>query len=321
MRSQIRSGRKVGAVACTALLSTLVGCAAMDDSDSLDGDALAIAGGLDPIVFVPGCAPPGIDYPTLASMFDPMIDFFRSKGYPDSYLNKWVPDAPPFCPSNFDQADAIGAYIGEVRAATGAPRVDVIAVSGGPVATRVYIKEGGNNVIRDFVSISGVNHGTEFGIVGGQLQEIFGYPNYEQMKELYPPYACAGQTFFGQSADVQAFINGCLTPTGRTVNVDETPNGGVEYLQIVNTLDDQIIPWQSACLNQRFQNDCSDTRVNRTVTLPPGPCPFAAFGGICPPHAMPVFDQGVWDMTYAFVAHPDDGDDGDDLSGSDDDDD
>lgn len=300
-----------------ALASWLGACAVIGEEGDPSLDQAEYAGGLDPVVFVHACPRPPNTEAAATQFFGPMKTFLSGKGYPSAYLNQFL-HVGPVCESAIDQAAQLADFVDSVRAATGAPRVDVVAHSFGAFVTRLYLAQGGNRYVRDFVAIGGPNHGTFAAAQGLTWQDLYGYPAYEGVQEMYPPYACAGQTYMG-SADVQAVMNGCLTPTGRTVWVDETPNGGVDYLSIRNTLGQEVQPLESACLNQRYQNDCSDTDVNKVVSVGPGPGPCGPAG--CPADIAIMFNPGVIDTTYQFIAHPDDGDDIDDPDRDDDDDD
>jgi hypothetical protein len=167
----------------------------------------------------------------------------------------------------------------------------------GALTVRLYLLEGSGEV-DDFVSIGGAHHGSVVAAAAVEWQAKAGAPAYEGAKEMTPPYACQGQAS-GGAADVQFSVNGCLTPTGRTVERDETP-GAVAYLSIWNSLDEIQIPQEGACLNQRFQNDCSDTNVNVQVAVSPGPGPCGPGG--CPGHVVMIWDPGVMQRTYDFVA-------------------
>lgn len=295
----------VSAVACTALLSLAVSGCAMDpgeeDDASLD-NIESYGAPMLPIIFVPGCPPPGMDYPTIATAFNPMVNYLLSKGYPSNYLDQWIPNTGlPVCYASYDLAARLSTEVQRVRSATGQWKVDIIAISGGAATARVYVGPlGGTRYVRNLVTLAGTNHGSQFASIAGDLQAQLGYPNYEQMKEMYPPYACQGQTWGGQSRDVQFDLNGCLTKNTRTVWRDETP-GYTDYLSVWNTLDDQIIPTQSACLNQRRQNDCSDSEVNDAFSIPGGYCDFPPAGNQCPPHFMIAFDANVWADVYSFL--------------------
>jgi len=259
-------------------------------------------GGGNPVIFVQPCPFPGADYQVISTAWQPFIDFLVSKGWPSSKLINWVPNAGlPTCYSTHDQALALRTKVMQVRAANGNAKVDLIGASGGALTIRYYLGVlGGASSVESAVSLVGPNHGTNFGLAGGDLQIAFGAPSYEQLKETYPPYACAGQTYFGQSRDIQLAINGCLTLTGRTSVKDETP-GTVRYVSIYNTIDDQIIPMQSACLNMTKQNDCASS-VNKAFTIPPGDCPFPPTGNVCPAHIRPIFDPGVWDEMCRHIS-------------------
>ncbi len=206
-------------------------------------------------------------------------------------------------------ADQLDDLIEETQWATHKYKVDIVAMSMGAVATRLYFKEEGTSAVRDFVSIAGVQHGTEGGLFEewGALgwQDAFGgYPVFEGIHELFPPYACQGESYGSSGGpgyptrDVQYEVNGCLTPTGRTAWRDETP-GYVRYLAVRNTLDDIVVPSQSSCLNMSRQNDCSSS-VNKAVSVPaviaPGPCETG-----CPAHLMTLYDPTVIAKTYNFV--------------------
>jgi pimeloyl-ACP methyl ester carboxylesterase len=291
-----KSRNVAAALGLSLVTGPLGGCAMDDQNDEEIGSSIAeVTGGIDPVLFIHGCPPPGVTHEQVSHFWDPMMGLFASRGYPSAYLNRFVFSGPQ-CASNIDFAAEISDLADSVLAATGRPRVDVVAHSMGALATRLYILQGGNRNIRDFAMVAGANHGGEGAAPGVFLQSIFGAPAYEGMKEMFPPYACEGQAS-GGAADIQFELNGCLTPTGRTVWRDETP-WFVDYFSIRNTVDDTVIPTESACLNQRFQNDCS-SNVNEAVTVGPGPGPCP--GGFCPPHVTVLFDPTVWEMVYDHV--------------------
>jgi triacylglycerol esterase/lipase EstA (alpha/beta hydrolase family) len=291
-----RSRRSVVAALSLSLASgVFAGCAV--DGDELGAEELAgtvTQSNKDPVLFVHGCPPPGVTHEQVSHFFDPMKQFFLDNGYETSDLFTFVFSGAQ-CGSNIDFAEEIAQQVRDIRALTNAARVDVVAHSMGALATRLYLYQGGNACIRDFAMIGGANHGGQGAADGVYLQSIFGYPAYEGMKEMFPPYACAGQTS-GGAADIQALLNGCLTPTGRTVWADETLEGGVHYLSIRNAQDEIVVPVGSACLDQDYQNDCSDTETNTQVSVPPGPGPCGPDG--CPAHVTMLWDPGV--MTQVF---------------------
>jgi pimeloyl-ACP methyl ester carboxylesterase len=260
----------------------------------------------DPVIFVHGC-PPGPPLCVSGSggactneqgnaFWRAMVDEFRSHGYPDSRLHVFLATGPS-CDSTLTQSAELARLVGRVRASTGAPKVDIVAHSMGALTTRLYLRQSHLHV-DDFVSIGGANHGSVVASAGVAWQAQFGAPAYEGAKQMFPPYACRGQTS-GGAADVQLQLNGCLTAAGRTLSRDETP-GNVDYLSIRNAVDEMVSPRESSCLNQRFQNDCSDTRVNVEVSVPPGPGPCGPTG--CPGHVTMVWDPSVIRATYRFMA-------------------
>jgi hypothetical protein len=224
-----------------------------------------------------------------------MVEHFKARGYPETHLRRFVASGPP-CDSAITQARELGQLVRSVRAATGAANVDLVALSMGALTARLYLLEPDNRV-DDFVSIGGANHGSVVASAGVEWQARHGAPAYEGAKQMAPPYACQGQS--ASAADVQFTLNGCLTPAGRTAPRDETP-GGVHYLSIRNSVDEMVSPRESACLNQRRQNDCSDTDVNVEVTVPPGPGPCGPSG--CIGHVAMAWDPDVMRMTYEFTA-------------------
>lgn len=264
--------RHTGSVLASILASVLAtACAAQDDIGTLDENVGSWP--KHPVVLVPGCAPPPLTNLQGSAVMFNFRDYFLAQGYPADYVNIFVQPGAT-CHSNVDVAVELGDFIDQVRAATGEHRVDVVAHSMGPVAARLYVLQGGNRYVDHFVQISAANHGSWIGQWLGSFQDIFGYPAYEAAKEMYPPYACEGESL---GADVQFTLNGCIRASGRTVEQDETPfafasdeDGIIKYLNIWNPLDEIIQPPQSSCLNQDFIGDCTDP-VNEEWVVTAGP--------------------------------------------------
>jgi hypothetical protein len=289
------SGRPFAALlAALVLVSTGAACAVEEevaDLEEIETFPLRV-----PIVLVPGCAPPPLTNAQGAAVMNSFRDFFLAKGYPASYVNVFVlPGAT--CHSIVDWGAELGAFVNQVRAATGRYRVDIVAHSMGPMGARWFVQNGGRWVVRNFVQLSGANHGSHIGLQLGMAQDVFGFPSYQAAKEMYPPYACQGES---TTADVQFNLNGCLTPTGRTVWRDETPYalfsgeqlGFIRYLNIWNPLDEIIQPPTSSCLNQDFVDDCSDP-VNEEWVVEAAP-PIIA-------HQKILSDVGVQERVYDFI--------------------
>jgi len=290
------------------VVSLGLGCAQLDDGvgdeDGIDEPGLEEAEsvldswGRDPVIFMHGCPPPGVTSDQASHFFDTMVQFMISRGYPPSYLHKFVLSGP-VCNSNQENANQLASLVQSVRAVTGKPKVDLVVHSMGALGARLYITQGGYNYVNEVVMVGGGNHGAVTAAAGIDWQNMFGYPNYEGLQEMYPPYACQGQASGQPTADTQFTLNGCLTATGRTVQRDETPfEPTVQYRSIRNTLDEIAVPVQTACLNMRWQNDCASP-VNTSVSVGPGPGPCGPEG--CPGHVTMLWNQTVMQQVFGFI--------------------
>jgi len=105
----------------------------------------------DPVVFVHGWA--GADW-----NWDVMKADFERNGWPSNRLFAWNYD---WTQSNVTTANKLAAFIDQVRAQTGAAKVDIVSHSMGGLSSRYYLKFlGGTAFVDDWVSIGGPNHGT-----------------------------------------------------------------------------------------------------------------------------------------------------------------
>ncbi|HEY3141265.1 MAG TPA: alpha/beta fold hydrolase [Acidimicrobiales bacterium] len=105
----------------------------------------------DPIVFVHG-------WNSSASTWNTMIDRFVAAGYPRSSLLAFTYNSNT---SNRTIAGQVAAAVDQLKASTGAVKVDIIAHSMGSLSSRSYLKErGGTANVDDWVSLAGPNHGT-----------------------------------------------------------------------------------------------------------------------------------------------------------------
>lgn len=111
----------------------------------------ASAHAVDPIVFVHGWSSSG-------SVWNTMIGRFAADGWTSSQLNNWSYNTSQ---SNATTASQLATRINQVKAATGAAKVDVITHSMGGLSSRYYLKNlGGTSSVDDWVSLGGPNHGT-----------------------------------------------------------------------------------------------------------------------------------------------------------------
>jgi triacylglycerol lipase len=168
----------------------------------------------DPVLFVHGFTRTSAD-------FAPYIARYKTWGYSDSQL--FTIDYNWAYP-NVYAAYAIQAKVEQIKAATGAAKVDIVAHSMGAYGTRYYLKNlGGTASVDTFVSVSGPNHGT-----------LAAYT-----PECAPIPACV------EMQPTSAFFNDPVTG----VNVgDETP-GNVRYVTLRTEGDDLVFPSSSTELS------------------------------------------------------------------------
>jgi len=176
-----------------------------------------------------------------------MIERFKEAGYPDDYLAA-IKFSSSLQSNVINARDELPAFVDEVLERTGAEKVDIISHSVAGLSTRLWIKYyGGNDKVRDYVSLSGTHHGTITTCIATWLGE--------GAAEQCPPYANEEESV----NEVQWLLNG----DPDTDDVDETPfgveDGGGIYYNAFRTDGDIIdLPQQTCCLNQKFRNDCSD---------------------------------------------------------------
>jgi triacylglycerol lipase len=183
---------------------------------------------VDPILFVHG-------YSSSASAWDTMRSRFIADGWESNRLFAYTFSSSQ---SNATVAQAIATRVNEIKAATGATKVDIITHSMGGLSSRYYLKNlGGTANVDDWVSLGGPNHGTSWAYF------CFGTP----CVEMRP-----GSTFLNN-----------LNAT------DETP-GAVNYRTWWSPCDEVINPDTSTVLSgaTNTQTAClshSSLRTNSTV--------------------------------------------------------
>lgn len=163
----------------------------------------------NPIVFVHGIS-------SSASSWDDWISDFEADGYSSSELFTISYD---WSQSNATTASELATKVQSVLASTGASKVDLVVHSMGALSGRYYLKNlGGTSYVDDFVSVSGVNHGTSSASLCGWL-----YKSCRQME--------IGSSF--------------LTSLN---SGDETP-GDVSYAAYWSHCDEAVNPDTSALLS------------------------------------------------------------------------
>ncbi|MDM4719443.1 triacylglycerol lipase [Micromonospora sp. WMMA1363] len=186
----------------TVLVAALVVAA------SLVAPSPAHAATRNPVIFVHGLS-------SSASTWNTWIGKFKADGYTSSELHTWSYD---WKQSNATTATQLKTKVQEVLAATGAAKVDLVAHSMGALSSRWYLKYGGGtSAVDDFVSVAGVNHGTDVAVF------------------------CAFYTSCKEMVLGSSFL--------KTLNSgDETP-GSVDYATLWSTCDALINPDESAKLD------------------------------------------------------------------------
>ena len=111
----------------------------------------ATASAVEPILFVHGWNSSG-------SVWNTMIARFQADGWTAAQTNNWSYNTAQ---SNVTTAGQVNTKVDQIRAATGAAKVDIISHSMGGLNTRYYLKNlGGAAEVDEWVSLGGPNHGT-----------------------------------------------------------------------------------------------------------------------------------------------------------------
>ena len=106
----------------------------------------------DPILFVHG-------WNSNSSTWNTMVSRFQADGWTTAELNNWSYN---YQQSNATTASEIKTKVDNIRAATGAAKVDIITHSMGGLSSRYYIKNlAGDQAVDEWVSLGGPNHGTD----------------------------------------------------------------------------------------------------------------------------------------------------------------
>jgi len=109
------------------------------------------AGHVDPILFVHG-------YTSNAATWNTTISRFQADGWEANRLFAYTFSSTK---SNALIAQDVATRVNQIKAATGAAKVDIITHSMGGLSSRYYLKNMGGAVnVDDWVSLAGPNHGT-----------------------------------------------------------------------------------------------------------------------------------------------------------------
>jgi len=180
---------------------------------------------VDPILFVHG-------YTSDASAWNTMISRFQADGWESNRLFAYTFSSTK---SNASIAQDVKARVDQIRATTGATKVDIITHSMGGLSSRYYLKNlGGQANVDDWVSLGGPNHGTTWA------------------------YGCFFFSPCNQMIPGSSFLNGLNSG-------DETP-GAVNYGTWWSPCDELINPDTSVILSgaSNTQTSCMGHSALRT---------------------------------------------------------
>ena len=180
---------------------------------------------VDPILFVHG-------YTSDASAWNTMISRFQADGWESNRLFAYTFSSTK---SNASIAQDVKTRVDQIRAATGAAKVDIVTHSMGGLSSRYYLKNlGGQANVDDWVSLGGPNHGTTW---------AYGCWWFSPCNQMIP-----GSSFLNQ-------LN----------SGDETP-GAVNYGTWWSPCDELINPDTSVILSgaSNTQTACMDHSALRT---------------------------------------------------------
>lgn len=181
----------------------------------------------DPVIIVAGTfAGQG-----LASIYyAPLAARLRADGY-QAYI--WGEPQSGLGDSR-DAAAQLGTFVDEVRAQTGAAKVDLIGHSQGGMVSRYYIKYlGGENEVDSLINLAAVNYGTAV----ANIAKLFGLGD------------CIGIVSCQQMAIGSSLLN--------DLNAGDDTIGNVSYTNFGTIYDTIIVPYT----NSYLANDGNNTNV------------------------------------------------------------
>ena len=213
----------------------------------------------DPVVIVGGFL---TGQPIADFFYAGLADRLRADGY-QAYI---------FGPVDFGMADirasaaSLDRFVDDIRATTGAQKVDLIGHSQGGLTGRYYIKSlGGAAEVDSMISLSSLHYGTAVANLGSflLLGNCIGIAGCEQMR--------IGSSFLNE------------------LNAGDDTIGDVVYTNIVTVWDELVIPYWNGFL----QNDGNNTNI--TIQ---SQCPFRFVG-----HAGVASDATVYSGVVDALRH------------------
>lgn len=139
-----------------------------------------------------------------------------------------------------EQAQVLGDAVDAALERTGAPSVDIVGYSAGGIVARVWLADlGGVDVARRVLTLGSPHHGTQLARIAADTV----------------PGACVACTQLAPDSDLITALNAG----------DETPDGP-EYVSVWTTLDETVVPPDSARLDGALaitvQSVCADSQVS-----------------------------------------------------------
>lgn len=177
----------------------------------------AQAAAKDPVVVVPGFT----TGPIVSVGYQPLVQRLRSAGYDVTLLVY-----PDYGLGDInDNAALLADTVAQVRARTGAAKVDLVAHSMGGLVSRTYVKNlGGASRVDSLIMMGTPNYGT----------------NLANVAQFFFGGSCIGITACQQMATGSAFLN--------ALNAGDDTIGSVRYTSIATKVDEIVFPYRTSFL-------------------------------------------------------------------------
>lgn len=180
----------------------------------------------DPVVVVPGFT----TGPIVSVGYFPLVERLRSAGYDVTLLVY-----PDYGLGDINaNAQRLSNTVAQVRARTGAAKVDLVAHSMGGLVSRTYVKNlGGASQVDSLIMMGTPNYGT----------------NLASIARFFFGGSCLGITACQQMATGSSFLN--------SLNAGDDTIGNVRYTSIATKVDEIVFPYRTSFL----ANDGNITNV------------------------------------------------------------
>jgi triacylglycerol lipase len=220
-------GRRLRAIAAglvAALVVPVIG------GNPVEAAPAAAATATDPVIVVNGLFGPGFAY-------EPLVARLRADGY-----QTWDFELPTLGTQDIRlSAQALGNFVDQVRAQTGAARVDLVGHSEGGLVARTFVKYyGGAAEVDSLVTLGTPNYGTAIA----------------NIIRFFTLGTCVGITACEQMNVGSGFLN--------DLNAGDDSIGSVQYTNIATVVDELVQPYTTSFLaagdgnitNRTLQSQC-----------------------------------------------------------------